>query len=330
MSWAGEIANRLGDRALALSLHQQAVELGRLAGEPRRLAGVLMNYAYDHLIHWTWKTGAEMMKEAACLFQSAGDLGSQASADLHLGVSFEWTGHMSEAIEMVEMAVAKMHQLGDRFYIAYGTLALGLIQMYSGKYERAMQTLLEGLQAARQDGFRREEAHGLAQIGCLGLVQGEPDLALVNLEQSIVSLRQMGFAGELGMALGGLALVQHRLGQEEQAWAVLQEALHRVVETHSRFTLFTLPAALVVLLADTGRWRQALEAYSAVMTDPMVSNSRWFGDMVGNRIDLAREHLPAEVVQAAENRGREGDLFDALGRLAVEISTEFEVPARRT
>ena len=61
------------------------------------------------------------------------------------------------------------------------------------------------------------------------------------------------------------------LEQEEQAWNSLKESLRIAVETHSRFTLFILPAALVVLLADAGRWEQAVEAYSAVMTDPMVS-----------------------------------------------------------
>jgi hypothetical protein len=43
--------------------------------------------------------------------------------------------------------------------------------------------------------------------------------------------------------------------------------------------------------------------------------------MVGNRIDLAREHLPEDVRLAAEARGREGDVFDVLGRLAQEIDS---------
>ena len=42
-----------------------------------------------------------------------------------------------------------------------------------------------------------------------------------------------------------------------------------------------------VLLADTGRWEQAVEGYATGMTDPLVENSSWFADMVGGRIDSA-------------------------------------------
>lgn len=92
---------------------------------------------------------------------------------------------------------------------------MGIGQLHSGSYELASKTLLDGLTATRLDGFRREEAFALAQIGCLGLVQDEPTQALMDLHQSVDSFRQMGFAGELGMALGGLALAQRWMGQEE-------------------------------------------------------------------------------------------------------------------
>ncbi len=55
------------------------------------------------------------------------------------------------------------------------------------------------------------------------------------------------------------------------------------------------------------------------MTDPIVVNSRWFADMIGNRMDLAREHLSKDAYKAAEARGREGDVFEVLGRLEKEI-----------
>jgi hypothetical protein len=82
-----------------------------------------------------------------------------------------------------------------------------------------------------------------------------------------------------------------------------------------------LPAAVAVLLVDAGMREQALEAYSALITDPIVANSRWFADMVGNRIEIAREQLPEEIRLAAEARGREGDLFVFLGSLAQEIDS---------
>jgi predicted ATPase/DNA-binding SARP family transcriptional activator len=320
LAWAGELTNRMGDRVLALELHQQAVALSRLAGEPHLQARSTMNLAYDHLIHWEWETGARLMEEAAGWFRSAGDLGSQATGELHLGVSYGWTGRLNEACELLEEALVKMHQLGDHFYTAYGTLALGVAQMNSGSYGQAVLTLQEALQAARQDGYLREIASGLSQTGCLALVQGKPTKGLEDLQQSVASLRQMGFAGELGMALAGLALAQHLLGQEQQAWESLEEALSIVIETQSRFTIFNLGAAMVVILADAGKWELTVEAYSALMRDPIILNSHWTADMIGNRMDLARAQLPEGVCLSAEQRGLEGSFFTALGRLAREIN----------
>jgi hypothetical protein len=133
----------------------------------------------------------------------------------------------------------------------------------------------------------------------------------------------MGFAGELGMALGALSIAQHQLREDRQAWASLREAVDIFVKVRSRFTLFTLATAVVILLADTGKLEQAVEAYSAVMTDPIVANSRWFVDMVGNRMDLAKENLPEDVYQAAEKRGRESDPFEVFGKLAQEMNAEL-------
>jgi predicted ATPase/DNA-binding SARP family transcriptional activator len=324
LAWAGEILNRMGNRALGLELHQQAVALSRTAGEPHVLARTMMNLAYDYLVCGPWETGSKLMEEAVGWFRSVGDPRSQATGELHLGISYGWTGRLREAYTLLEQALAKMHHLGDHFYIAYGTLGLGVIQMYFGRYGQAAQTLQEALQAAQQDGYLREVASGLSQIGCLALVQGKPQKGLQELQQSVASLRQMGFAGELGMALGGLALAQHLFGQEQQAWASLEEALHIAVETHSRFTLFNLGATIVVILADSGKWELTVEAYSALMTDPIVSSSRWTADMIGDRIDLAREKLPEDVRLAAEQHGQEGDLFEVLARISQRID-EWEM-----
>ena len=158
LSWGGELANRLGDRELAIAMHQQAIELSRVIGEPHLLARTLMNTAYDNLIHWNWETGARLMEEAASWFRRIGDLGSLANAELHLAISWGWTGRYLDACAGLELALAKLHQLGDRYYVAYGTGGLGVVQMHAGMYTQAEITLREALDATRRDGFRREEA----------------------------------------------------------------------------------------------------------------------------------------------------------------------------
>ena len=57
------------------------------------------------------------------------------------------------------------------------------------------------------------------------------------------------------------------------------------------------------------------------MTDPIVINSHWFADMVGDRMGRARELLSEDIRRSAEARGWDGDLFDVPGRLAHEIDS---------
>jgi DNA-binding SARP family transcriptional activator/predicted ATPase len=315
----GDITNGLGNHRLGMELHHEALELSRALGEPRQLANALVCLAYDNLAFGPWETGARLMEEAAGILQAKGDPGSQGDAELFLGTSLGWVGRYAEACELLERALEKLRQVGDRYHITYGMAGLGMCELELGEYAKAASALQVALEAARRDEFNREEALTLAWLGCVALVQGDIPRALTTIEESIFNYRHMQFTDELGSALSMLALAQHIDGQEVQAWDSFREALHVVVENYSRFTLSALPAALVVLLADTGRWEQAVEAYSAVMTDPIVSNSCWFADMVGNRMDLAREKLPEDVFQDAEARGLKGDLFEVLGRLAQEI-----------
>jgi len=80
---------------------------------------------------------------------------------------------------------------------------------------------------------------------------------LVDLQQSVASLRQMRFAGELGMALAGLALAQHLLGQEELAWASLEEALQIALKptADSQYSIWVLRWPCCWLILATGSWQ---------------------------------------------------------------------------
>ena len=326
LSWSGELVNRLGDRLNSKTLLEKAVELSREAGEPHRLANSLTMLAYHQLIFGPWEIGLGSMEQASDWYRSIGDLGSQAQSDLTLGMSLGWVGRFPEACKNIKLAIELFCQLGDWYYVTYSTLGLGIVQMFCGRYDEAAIILQKALDAARTHGFRREEMHDLAEFGCLRLLQGNIEQALADLQNGVTGFRQMKFAGELGMALAGLALAQQKTGQDIQAWDSLRKALHIAVDTRSRFTLFTLPAALVVLLSDAGKWEQAVEAYTAVIMDPSVANSHWFVDMVGNRMERAREQLTEEAYQVAEQYGREGELFAVLGRLEQEIGSWAVAP----
>jgi predicted ATPase/DNA-binding SARP family transcriptional activator len=319
LTWAGELACRLGDRARGLEFLQEAVALSRTVGEPLILARTLHMLALQTLVQGQWEIGVRLMEEAGGYYRASGDAGQEAIANLHLGVMRGWTGRFVDGMELLEKALPVLKQIGNRYYTAYGTLGMGVWLMHIGEYQEAERTIQAALEAARKDGYAREIASSLTMLGCLELIRGQPDQAQSALQESVERYRLLSAAGEIGMALGGLALAELALGRRDAAHTALKEALGFAVETHSHFTTMTNWAALVALLADTGRWEQALEVYSAGQGVPMLTNSRWQAEMVAPWIAAALAHLPPDAVEAAQERGQGRDLFATVEELLSQL-----------
>jgi DNA-binding SARP family transcriptional activator/predicted ATPase len=330
VAFTGELYTRLGDRVLALEMAKQAVTLSQLAGEPRLLARTLNSLANVNLVSWKWEDGITIMEKAANFYRTAGDMGSLSQADVQMGIALLGVGRFSEAIVMLETGLKKLNQLGDRFYTVHTISYLGHCRMQLGQFSLAGLTIQKALDVAQRDGYQREEMQCLANLGMLELQVGDTSRAYELLQHSVDGFRQMKFTGELAMALGGLALVYHRIGQEKFALETLQKVLQIAGSTYNRYILLTLPSALVVFLIEIEKWKWAVKAYFAVLTDPIVANSRYFSIMVGDRINLARHQLTDEARRSAEVCGKEGDLFEIFGRLAKEIESWDTVDGHHT
>jgi DNA-binding SARP family transcriptional activator/predicted ATPase len=316
LMYAGEIVWSMGNPSLARELENKSLELSREIGDPHLIAHALMHLAYNHLFYGPWETGLQQMQESAEWYKVAGNFMSKALGEVHLAVAIGWSGRFEEACSAMEKALVTTRQWGYRFLIMAGTMWLGMFQTLSGRYHQASITNQEALRLARQDDFTVYEAHCLGYTGYLALLKGEPDEALVVWQRCAAIYQRIEAMGMMEIAFIGVVLAQHMLGQTELAMAGLKKGLDYVSETHDRNSLFVLAPALVIQLADSDKWEKVIEAHTALMTDPLVENSRAFVDLIGNRMAIAREQLSEEDRQAAEKRGREGDLFEVLGRLA--------------
>jgi hypothetical protein len=93
---------------------------------------------------------------------------------------------------------------------------------------------------------------------------------------------------------------------------------------------FALPATAVLLAqrseqtADPAEAQslkeQAVECYALAARYPTVGQSRYVDGVAGGRIRAIAESLPPEVVQAAQERGRTGDLFTAVAALLAQLA----------
>ena len=81
---------------------------------------------------------------------------------------------------------------------------------------------------------------------------------------------------------------------------------------------FELPC-MALLLADQGEAERAIEFYAAGLQSGYIASSRWFKDIVGNRLERLAKALPHAVVAAARTRGRARNLWDAVNDLLAEL-----------
>jgi hypothetical protein len=125
-------------------------------------------------------------------------------------------------------------------------------------------------------------------------------------------------------ALAGVALLQDelRVGQ-----MYLLEALALLSQYRSFVAaLFSLPC-VALLLAKRGQAEQAAEVYALAERYPYVSNSRFWEDVVGKHVAAAAATLPAEIVAAAQERGRARELWATVEGLLAKLK-EMESECR--
>jgi hypothetical protein len=99
----------------------------------------------------------------------------------------------------------------------------------------------------------------------------------------------------------------------------LSEALRTGTEIGAFLPLvYTLPAVALLLIAQA-EGERAVELYALASRYPLVGNSRWFEDVIGRHIAAVAATLSQEVVTAAQECGRAGDLDATVAELLAEL-----------
>jgi hypothetical protein len=83
--------------------------------------------------------------------------------------------------------------------------------------------------------------------------------------------------------------------------------------------LFALPAVALIML-DAGEPERAVELCASTGSHSFGAGSRWFDDVVGQRIAAAAVALSAEMLTAAQERARARDLEPMLKELLAELA----------
>jgi tetratricopeptide (TPR) repeat protein len=192
-------------------------------------------------------------------------------------------------------------------------------RVHLGRYEQARADGELAVAFQRASGVPQTIAFALMTLSWAVLAEGAHVEAVGLLEESVALYHSVEQIDEGSSAQASLAYAVRSLGQLDRAREHLCEALHTGTEIGAFFPLmFGLPMAALLLL-DRGQIERAVEVYALASRHAFVANSRWFEDVFGRRIAAAAKSLPAEVVAAAQQRGRARDLWETAKELLAEL-----------
>jgi tetratricopeptide (TPR) repeat protein len=290
-------------------------------GEPHQIAISARRLSYAYTLHGDVDRALQFTQVAVKNFHAAGDPTSKAEALRHLGTTFVLIGRYVEAMPVLEESLTLQRSLNRSYPIAHNMGTLSMANMHLGEYDLARNYLAGCMPLFQNAGYWREYALSLLFLGCADLVQGRMSQASQNLLASASLLRKMQYGGELGWVLGAYALTELKLGNGKRARECLAESLKICVNSHSPLAASTCISAAALLLIEIGEYEAAISVYSTVSKLLIVSNSRWFMQVIGQRIAQAAELLASEEVRAAQERGKHRDTYEAAEWLLEKLSS---------
>jgi hypothetical protein len=107
-----------------------------------------------------------------------------------------------------------------------------------------------------------------------------------------------------------------------QAIARANEVMRAALENRSFVPLITILPSIALLCIQQSTIEQAIELYTLALKYPYVANSQWFDDVAGKEIQAAADALPPDRAAAAQERGRQRDLWQT----AAELLAQFTNP----
>ena len=232
----------------------------------------------------------------------------------------EKVGKFSEARSVSQQSLAVYNELGHRDYITETHRHLTSIDLHLGRYEEARDHAQTGLALAREHGPPDCVCKNLLLLGCLELAQGTPAEAHRFLTEGADAFRRLGGRwDDKSWAQATLALAAHGLGNIPGARQHVRQALELAQETGVVPPLLWALPATALILASEGEVERAVELYALASRHPLVAESRWFEDVVGNRIAEVAATLPTERVAILKESGRTRDLEATAAELLTEL-----------
>ena len=240
------------DYAAASSRHLHAVQIPAAVGDFLRA-------------HGDWDQALELHRTALTAARNARDTACQALALRQLGIISWLQGNFAAAADLLAQAAELYQASGDKPGEAYALCHIGKVQEMTRDYPAAVASRLRALDIARSVPDPLAEANVLAHLGETYVAMGDHPAAARCLHRALELNRGLGHRLGEADALGPLGQLQRQAGDYQASAASLRDALaiYRELE-HRPFQPWIL-YSLSLTLQLTGDVEGALDCLTQAL-----------------------------------------------------------------
>ncbi|MFT4976443.1 MAG: tetratricopeptide (TPR) repeat protein [Myxococcota bacterium] len=221
----GLIHMDIGDFAEALPLFADSMAIRRECGDRRGEQSLLSNMGRIHNVLGDKEHALHLFTEAMTISREHGLLRSESRAHLDLGDVFLHQEQTQEALSHYSQALAISRKLGDLKHEGTVLLALNNLAIKQGRLEDARSHCEQALALHRKCGSIRLEGMALAALGTVKGRLGSLEEAITHYEQALVIHRKCRNRPAEGIDLGNMGDMMLLYDQLEAAQRYLRQAI---------------------------------------------------------------------------------------------------------
>jgi predicted ATPase/class 3 adenylate cyclase len=311
--------NLLGDYDLAQQYLEQSLVLRRALDDRLGIVETLTNLSNTARYLGRVAESERLAREGYTLALSLGNRQAIARAAGNLGMALSWSGDYAEAYGLLQETATIYADLGDRLNLANAYARLGMSEMLLNRYADARATLERGLKLARGMGAVIEVGFCLDLLATVALAEGAYTEARSLVAEAIPPLTAVGERWFLSDMLIQSALAERGLGNRQQARQQTVAGLRLALEIRGLVPALCSLRTAALLLADDAELEHAVELDTLAQRETPFSQIAWEAALWGRELAAVAAGLPADVVAAAQARGRARDLWATARELLAEL-----------
>jgi predicted ATPase/class 3 adenylate cyclase len=306
------------DYTLAQRCLEQSLVLHQALEDRLGISEVLVNLSLNARYQGRIAESEGFAREAYTLSQTIGNQRAIARAGSNLGIALSWNAKYEEGYQLLRETLAIYHDLADRQGLSTIYYRLGAVELFLGRYQDARATFMTALAEARAISFALDVGGALQGLINVALAQGAYAEVRTLSEEAIPIYTRLGEQFFLGTTHALCALGERGAGDGRSARQHAVEALHIGLSARTWVSMLQTLWAIALLLADSGETERSAELYALTEREHTADNP-WVQDVFLRELAAIVAALPPEIAAAAQERGRQRDLWATAHDLLTEI-----------